>query len=807
MFGGCIGGVSDHFNTDYLAVSISVRLDGLLDKQLNTLCKLANTDHWKLELLIAKIVKALSVGDSLKFVCLVKIWSVLNDMESSKISGLLKGCSNSVEVFKQLSVAKKHYCKANYVESELTKSASINRTIGKCIDDFVLGKDNMISSILEHFFCKVVLDHLVLNRDLILELAEVKTKVNNIMVNWIKKCKVPELVPNLWLGELYAVVKNLPDGKAAGLLGVSNKLWKHSDNLVLGCFLDLLNSCFMHEDIPALGNNFAVLKGTSTQLPVFVIGSIIEDTLEKGRELWLVLQDMWKAYDSVGWFHLRSSLRHIKMCNRFIKFFENIHLNRTNRVMTDFGLSDSYKMLDGLDQGKVFFPFLWKIFYDPLLCEIKKQKHLCEYRIDSRFIAKSDKVKSQTEMISFFAAGVFVNDTIWFFALNDISINTEKTVAISLNQRVKNVSLTISGIPIAMARRVLCKAISDKQFCYLVLSVLQPIISYRTQFSFILNAIIRRGLKIKTRLPHDFFTITLSHLSFYGIKTFTQSLDLQVASWLSVHLLCCSIRLQVNPRDNFLTEIVRIFSFCGLSFSILLTAFCHSIEMLISEVFSNSVFFGVACLLMHYEVTFADQLINKKNECFNWKCFKCWKQLDLYGPVPAWFDSAICFLGACLLAANIKPYISVNCLVNPVVTNTISKTKTIFLNSGLVLFDVFINSSVKHFGSCFVVAKTTTFFPKFGLGVGARVQGIMSSILIELKTIALVFVCIPSGNNVFIYSDSHAALSACEDELLLDLSFCVNNIGFYSMLAKGFMLNGWYYEALDALKDLTTDCL
>ncbi|KAG9295697.1 hypothetical protein G9A89_001714 [Geosiphon pyriformis] len=349
------------------------------------------------------------------------------------------------------------------------------------------------------------------------------------------------------LGDLCAVVKNLPDGKAAGLLGVSNELWKHSGNLVLGCLLNLLNSCLMYGNVLALWKCTWIsiipkpyeweefLKDTSTQLPVFVIGLIIKNALEKSRELWMVLQDMWKAYDSV---------------------------------------------LDRLDQNEVFSPLLWRIFYDPLLCEIKSQEHLCGYRIDLRFVAKSGRVESQAEITSFFTAGAFVDDTIWvgssqaatqcildvaseFFVLNNISINTEKTVTILFNQKVKDIFLTISDTPIAVAKKgeshhylgiflsmkglskpsllkvhsdvhffsnvVLRKAIFDKQFCYLVSSVLQPIISYRIQFSFISsaicfrwNAIIRRGLKFKAHLLRDFLMIALLHPSFYGVKTFAQ---------------------------------------------------------------------------------------------------------------------------------------------------------------------------------------------------------------------------------------------------------------------------------------------
>ncbi|KAG9291376.1 hypothetical protein G9A89_003480 [Geosiphon pyriformis] len=72
-------------------------------------------------------------------------------------------------------------------------------------------------------------------------------------------------------------------------------------------------------------------------------------------------------------------------------------------------------------------------------------------------------------MISFFAAGVFVDDTIWvgssqavtqfildvasnFFVINDISINNDKTVTISINQRVQNAAFKISELSISIVR-------------------------------------------------------------------------------------------------------------------------------------------------------------------------------------------------------------------------------------------------------------------------------------------------------------------------------------------------------------------
>ncbi|KAG9292066.1 hypothetical protein G9A89_017966 [Geosiphon pyriformis] len=199
----------------------------------------------------------------------------------------------------------------------------------------------------------------------------------------------------------------------------------------------------------------------------------------------------------------------------------------------------------------------------------EKQETVYGYRLNSHFVFKIGWVESQAGLTSFLATSAFVDDTIWvgnsqlatqhilniasdFFKINDISINNEKTVAIPINCQVVNPTLNISGLPISVAKKeephhylgiflsseglsrpslvrvhsdvwfftnlVLRKAISDKQFTYLVSAVLVPIISYRTQF----NALIRKGLKSKSGLPLDFPNDALYYSSLYGLKTFEQ---------------------------------------------------------------------------------------------------------------------------------------------------------------------------------------------------------------------------------------------------------------------------------------------
>ncbi|KAG9290474.1 hypothetical protein G9A89_002449 [Geosiphon pyriformis] len=182
---------------------------------------------------------------------------------------------------------------------------------------------------------------------------------------------------------------------------------------------------------------------------------------------------------------------------------------------------------------------------------MKKHELVFGYRVDSKFVVRTGRIESNADLTFYLSAGAFVDDTIWvgncltatqnilniaseFFGLMDISINTKKTIAIPINPRSSNISLKVSRSPILIAKAgethwylgiflstkglsgpslkktnldvkffssmVLRKAITDKQFFYLVSAVLQPIVKYRTQFSFVSrstcekwNCVIRKG--------------------------------------------------------------------------------------------------------------------------------------------------------------------------------------------------------------------------------------------------------------------------------------------------------------------------
>ncbi|KAG9294055.1 hypothetical protein G9A89_004923 [Geosiphon pyriformis] len=545
---------------------------------------------------------------------------------------------------------------------------------------------------------------------------------------------------------------------------------------------------------------------------------------------------MQKAYNSVGWEHLKKSLVRIKMCSKFIRFFGSIHKNRTNYVITDFSLTDGYHVHDGLDQGEIFSPLLWHIFYDPLLCEVKHQGSVYGYRLNSHFVSKSGRIESQAGLSSFFAAGAFVNDTIWvgssqsatqhilnvtgkFFHINDISINNDKTVAIPINSKVSNPFLSISGLPISIAKRgeshwylgiflstegfskpslakansdvhfftnlVLRKAVSDKQFLYLVL--LPEVFATECSLAwFLLACATNETLWFANNFPSD----TIYYPSFYGLKSFLQcqseskiaslisftnsigilgcmfshrSHDLQVLCWQPIHPLISPTRICVSVSYNFLAGVVSILLDCKLSLGgSLASAFQFCSGVLMSVVLGESLFFRFLPSFRHYGVVFVDQLRNHHGNVFSWLTFKQWKRLDPCNPVPEWFEHSVKFL----VASHSSPSVLVG--IGPI--NICGSDDFVSVCDCLSQVDadslsVYTDGSLKNLGMIGCKAGAAAFFENINLGLSISVQSSVSSPLAELQAIALALECVPVACSVCLFSDSQAALDACMSEV------------------------------------------
>ncbi|GET61695.1 RNA-directed DNA polymerase from mobile element jockey-like [Rhizophagus irregularis DAOM 181602=DAOM 197198] len=121
------------------------------------------------------------------------------------------------------------------------------------------------------------------------------------------------------------------------------------------------------------GGNFAGLPGGSCRDPIVVLESIIHDAHVNKSSLWILSQDISKAFDSVDLKMLRFALERIKLPAFATKFILSLFMKRSNCVFTAHGITPSYRVRIGIDQGEVISPLLWVIYIDPLLTVLKNE--------------------------------------------------------------------------------------------------------------------------------------------------------------------------------------------------------------------------------------------------------------------------------------------------------------------------------------------------------------------------------------------------------------------------------------------------
>ncbi|KAG9284845.1 hypothetical protein G9A89_003768 [Geosiphon pyriformis] len=242
---------------DHQAVSVSLGLGGLLDIHLIFLCKQMNRDYWKFDIKNANETK----------------WFEFRDNTTANAIMFSDAFGFAVRFSDLDAYTRKLYYAAKLLESKHAEESHIKQAIVKKMESFELDKSHIIRSVLEHSFCKVVLDHLVVGDKLILEPNLVKSKMDKIIKEWTRKHRVVFELSADWvcqfqpldyvfdgafsgvmcsisLNEMSAIVKNFSDEKTVGFFGISNELWKHCDKSVLDMLLVFLNFCLVSELVP-----------------------------------------------------------------------------------------------------------------------------------------------------------------------------------------------------------------------------------------------------------------------------------------------------------------------------------------------------------------------------------------------------------------------------------------------------------------------------------------------------------------------------------------------------------------------------
>src|SRR6266498_3658025 len=171
------------------------------------------------------------------------------------------------------------------------------------------------------------------------------------------------------------------------------------------------------------GNNFAGLPEGSTEFPIKIMNMIIEDAKEHHKPVWILLQDLSKAYDRVDLIILRKAMNRVKISPLCINFILDFFTSRKNAVLIKGGLSSYYDVKIGIDQGEVISPLLWCIYFDLLLCEINNLQK--GYILSHQWMSNVTNAEQQRLQEQIAALG-FIDDANWISSsLENLEDNLE----------------------------------------------------------------------------------------------------------------------------------------------------------------------------------------------------------------------------------------------------------------------------------------------------------------------------------------------------------------------------------------------
>eukprot|EP00741_Cyanophora_paradoxa_P000989 tig00000449_g955.t1 len=173
--------------------------------------------------------------------------------------------------------------------------------------------------------------------------------------------------------------------------------------------------------------------------------AILEDAKEHRKPIYLLLQDIRRAYDSVSWASMELSLRRIGAPETYIDLHRNIFERRRARAITGHGLSDVFELECGLPQGGIESPLHWLIFYDALLCAQQELDRLEQEKGGAGVAYVMGMGEDDADFAPARVTGsAYADDTQWmsgsaegiqmladvaseFFRLHDIAVNARKT--------------------------------------------------------------------------------------------------------------------------------------------------------------------------------------------------------------------------------------------------------------------------------------------------------------------------------------------------------------------------------------------
>ena len=161
-------------------------------------------------------------------------------------------------------------------------------------------------------------------------------KTNKVLFNLVCACFCTGLIPNDWKDALvYAIPKPTAwEGKLKNTRPIT--LLETARKVMTKLFTNRLSNILVRHNV-LKGGNFAGLPGGSCSTPIQILDSIVNNAKINKQELWILSQDISKAFDSIDVRILDLALQRIKILVLARNLISNLFTSRTNRVIQNSG--------------------------------------------------------------------------------------------------------------------------------------------------------------------------------------------------------------------------------------------------------------------------------------------------------------------------------------------------------------------------------------------------------------------------------------------------------------------------------------
>jgi hypothetical protein len=179
----------------------------------------------------------------------------------------------------------------------------------------------------------------------------------SVIIALFNRCLTENRIPKQWKhSRIYPIPKrNTFDGDLNLTRPIS--LVEHIRKLYTKILTNRLSSVFSTHPILS-PFNYVALPNNSTSIPIHILNNLIEDASCNHKDIWLLSQDMSKAYDSVNFTLFKHALSCLSLPLSTINILSDLLTDHHNQVITNLGLTSSYSVHNGIDQGETITPLL-----------------------------------------------------------------------------------------------------------------------------------------------------------------------------------------------------------------------------------------------------------------------------------------------------------------------------------------------------------------------------------------------------------------------------------------------------------------